>query len=339
MSNKRTVVGHYARHYCERFPKAPTNQLARKLIEELPLVFTNHNQARNAVRWHRGQNKGGDGKAALDPIAFDIESLPKSHAENIEPWKLDCTGAGLIISDLHIPYHDEAAVYAVLNDAVKRKHTDFLIINGDLCDFYALSFFCKDPTKRRFKDEIVDCQQFLRAAVKHFKRVVYKFGNHEERYSTYLFSKAAELMDLDPMQLNKLLQVVPSEDKESPPEVDPLIKQVKFIGANTIIDVGALTILHGHEAGKGMMAPVNPARGMFLRATASTMSGHLHRTSHHVENTIRRKSISCWSTGCLCGLTPDYAPVNKWDQSAAFLDFDGHDFEITPNRVINGKIY
>jgi len=37
----------------------------------------------------------------------------------------------------------------------------------------------------------------------------------------------------------------------------------------------------------------------------------------HTEMTIERKQISSWSIGCLCGLAPQFMPVNKWNHGFA----------------------
>ena len=106
------------------------------------------------------------------------------------------------------------------------------------------------------------------------------------------------------------------------------------------IQVGNLDILHGHELGKGSIAPpVNPARGFFLKTMENTLAGHLHRASQHDERSSKGKLISCWSTGCLCGLWPDYAKINKWNHSAARVDLHRGFFNVVPIRVSNGKVF
>lgn len=66
--------------------------------------------------------------------------------------------------------------------------------------------------------------------------------------------------------------------------------------------------------------------------------GHLHKASSHEETTAAGKLIACWSSGCLCGLWPKYARVNKWTHSATWLSLDRGQFSVEPWRILNGKI-
>ena len=75
----------------------------------------------------------------------------------------------------------------------------FLILNGDICDHYANSRFEADPKHRDFKVEVESVRFFLHGLRKRFPnaQIVYKHGNHEERYEKYLRAKAPELLGLE----------------------------------------------------------------------------------------------------------------------------------------------
>ena len=177
-----------------------------------------------------------------------------------------------------------------------------------------------------FRSEIEMMKGFLAELARHFKRIVYKCGNHESRYDRYMMRKAPELIGLPQFEMRAVLGV---------DEVG-----AEYVHANQVIHAGKLTILHGHEFGESVFSPVNPARGMFLRATDCTLSGHQHRTSQHNERTLQGRPIVCFSTGALCDLSPAYRPINKWDHGAALMSFDGKsEFEVQTFRVINGKAY
>ena len=104
------------------------------------------------------------------------------------------------------------------------------------------------------------------------------------------------------------------------------------------IYAGALTLLHGHELQGGISAPVNIARGLFLRAKACAIQGHNHQTSEHSEVDVRRKLVTTWSLGCLCQLHPEYARYNKWNHGFAFLDLEDGDFTIRNKRILDGRV-
>jgi hypothetical protein len=113
---------------------------------------------------------------------------------------------------------------------------------------------------------------------------------------------------------------------------------IQLIGEKRIVMLGKLPVLHGHELPKGLATPVNPARGAFLRAIDCLMIGHQHRTSEHTETTLTGKMITCWSTGCLSHLHPDYAPINRWNHGAATVTVDDEgNFTVDNFRLLKGQ--
>jgi len=104
--------------------------------------------------------------------------------------------------------------------------------------------------------------------------------------------------------------------------------------------LGKLPVLHGHEKGKGMSAPVNQARGAFLRLHHTVLEGHGHRTSGHCEPDMWGNEVFCWSTGCLADLRPEYARLNKYNHGFATVDvhadgsFDVQNMRITKDGVV-----
>ena len=86
----------------------------------------------------------------------------------------------LIISDLHIPYHDEIAVETALTVAEKET-VDTITILGDLIDFYQISTFAKNPKKKSVEQELRETKKFLEDLRARFPkaRIIYLEGNHE----------------------------------------------------------------------------------------------------------------------------------------------------------------
>jgi predicted phosphodiesterase len=321
-----SVASQAARDMCIRFPSATSLGLARKLYSEKPKLFTSVEQARNSVRYHRGERGKSMAKRAR-PVAVRKQKtlrVPKSSARLIKPYKLKAKGRGLVISDVHIPHHDEKSLLLALQYAIKQGYKDFVILNGDILDAYQLSAFVRDPRERDFGHELKLMREFLGELARHFGHVLYKLGNHERRYESYMRLKAPELLDIDEFSWSHLLRCHETG--------------VTLIPDRQVIHAGELTILHGHEYGRGVFSPVNAARGMYLRAKACSLSGHLHSTSQHNEADIRSRLVTCWSTGCLCGLTPEYAPLNRWDHGFALLEFDGRWFQVQTKRIVKGRI-
>jgi predicted phosphodiesterase len=242
-------------------------------------------------------------------------------AKKWEPFEL---GGGIrvgILSDIHIPYHDERALAAAV-DYLKRRRPDVVLLNGDYGDFYSISRFTKNPKKRNFKREIKLQRDGLKWLRSQFPkaRLVYKMGNHDERYDHWLWNHAPEISDLPQVRLPSILGCKKLG--------------IEVVGDGRPVMAGKLAIFHGHEMNGGPFAPAMPARSCFLRTTASVLVGHHHRTSTHVEPNWKHEEIACWSVGCLCDLTPEYARVNKYNQGLSLVDVgeDGQ-FEVANLRL------
>ena len=321
----RSKAGQVCAEYCAKFTKTSTHTLASKLLREQSSLFTSKEQARSLVRYYRGE-MGKKNRKKVDPEAKTTKHVivPESDAKPVKPHVLTATGKGLICGDIHMPYHDKPVLDLMFNWAIQQERTDFLILNGDIMDCYRMSRWVKDPRMRDFASELEMTQNFLRSLVSVFGAVYYKCGNHEVRYWDYMRLKAPELVGVEALSFERLLELE---------EIG-----IRYIAPTQVIHASNLTILHGHEWGRSIFSPVNPARGAFLRAHACTVSGHLHRGSHHPEPDIRGRVMSCWSHGCLCELHPEYAPLNKWDQSWLSFDFDGDWFELGLRKAINGRV-
>ena len=157
-------------------------------------------------------------------------------------------------------------------------------------------------------------------------RIIWKDGNHEERFWRYLKVKAAEFWGLEIFTLRKIL------------ELDDY--GIEYIGEMRPIKLGKMYLLHGHEYKFPISNPVNPARGLFLRAKTHALCGHFHQSSQHSDRDLSEKVITCWSTGCLCDLHPAYRPLNNWSHGFAIIDTDSTGaFHVDNLRIIDGRIY
>ena len=316
------------------WPNTPTKQLARMMIKKHKHVFPSLNAAMCAIRYRRGamgkvkrERAGVSGVAATPPSIFSATNplgLPESSAKDHEPFIMDGVGRCLILPDLHLPYHDLRALTVMLQDGV-RNECSSVLINGDLLDFHTLSRFVKDPGARSFKDERTLAKQFLGRLRELFPkaRIVFKEGNHDVRLQHFVMEKAPELYDESILGLDVLLDL---------PKFG-----IEHVKDKREILLGKLYVLHGHELPRGMSAPVNPARGAFLRAKVSVMVSHSHRTSEHTETPMDRSIVSAWSTGCGCFLRPQFEPNNSWNHGHAIVDVDSAgQFHVRNVRIHEG---
>jgi len=201
-------------------------------------------------------------------------------------------------------------------------------LNGDALDCHMISDFVKDPKKRKFKDELYAMRSFLSELRGQFPsaEIVYKEGNHEERYWRYMRVKAPELFDIDAFDFPTLTHC----DKHN----------IKWLDGKSKINIGGLSIFHGHEFGKQFLPSVNVARGLFLKTKANAMCGHHHQTAEHTERDVNGKVITCWGVGCLSELSPDYNPYSKYNHGFAIITRGiNKAFHVKNYRIHEGAIY
>lgn len=322
---QREVIADLLRKY----PDHSHRTLARAAFKTWPELFISHNSAYCAVRSFCGSrgNRSRKGRPLEKRRAEShIPPLPGSRAESWEPFQLDGAKRILILSDVHIPFHDTPALKAALKFG-DGFNPDCVLLNGDTADFFSISRYDSDPRKRDLPGEIKAVRQFLSHVRARFPkaRLVFKLGNHDERWLHFLWRKAPELLGLDVTGFDSV--------------IDAGKVGAEIVGDQRIIEVGKLSILHGHELPKGMTNPVNPARGVFLRAIDIALIGHQHRTSEHTETTMTGRTITCWSTGCLCELHPEYARINRWNHGFAAVEVSrGQHFQVRNLRIRSGAI-
>lgn len=322
------VITEMAKRICRMHPEAPTKTLARRLVRECRGAITLE-QARKRISRQFGVNGKSDLKdmrpATQRPPRTSGEQrpMPKSLAEPWTPHVMNVLGPVGIISDVHVPYHSEIAVAAAVG-FLKEENLKGLLLNGDIADFYAISRYMKDPTQRDFKGELEAVQRFIEWLRQEFPKIpiIYKLGNHEDRWQHWLWQHAAEISDDPRMSLCAWLDL----DKHN----------VTLVDDQRPVMLGKLPVLHGHELPKGMAAPVNVARGAFLRTLSTVLVGHSHRTSNHAESDMWHHETACWSTGCLCDLRPEYAKFNRWNWGFAMATIHkGGAFDVNNYRVMN----
>lgn len=324
--------------------KTPTAELCRRILEEFPshskralgrVAYSRHPERFKdlaAACWTiRSVSPGGPKRAIKSKVARRPASeaghppLPDSKAEPWEPFAID-SGRVLVMSDIHVPYHDRRALDAALalGDTFKPS---VVLLNGDAVDFHSISRFVCNPEERDLAGEVKAIRELLAhlRARFHKARIIFKLGNHEERWWHYLWGKAPELLGCSFATIESVF--------------DTAANGVEIVQDGRIILAGKLPILHGHEWRGGISTPVNPARGAFLKAIACVMQGHLHRSSEHSETTLEDRLISTWSTGCLCDLRPAYARINRWNHGFATIEVSSSgDYDVANKRVLNGKV-
>jgi len=314
------------------FPELSSKQLGVILRDRYPLVYSSP----EAGRWQIQKLRGAVGNsrrhtavAPPSPFSTLLGTIPRGVVlRDTSPFRIAGPKILGVIGDLHFPYHSREAIRAAL-DYMNERAIEGLLINGDGIDNHNQSRFQKDPHARSFEDESAAFIQFLETLHKLFPGmpIWYKEGNHEARHEAYLMSKCPEIYGHSKFQLEHIL------------ELERL--GIKYIKDKRRILFGRLAILHGHEYRGGFVAPVNPARGMYMRAKTSVLAHHFHQDSKHSAKDLHGQIVGCWTSGCLCELNPLFQPYNEWSHGfaiAELLDNAGR-FRVELKHISKGKVF
>lgn len=326
-----------ARQIVEEFPHLSKKELGKLLHKRHPLLFFSNEHGRKIVgqvtTWTTGKPGSKHGVFTKTDKHIGPLSIPRGDLNDFSHYKIGGKTIG-ILCDIHIPYHDFDALGIAIRE-LQRQNIDTLILNGDILDCYQLSRFNKEPTKMAIKEEIEMVCNFLNDLFLALPKtkIIFKFGNHEERFESFILQKAPELYGFECFELDNLIKIEYTRLFNKPLQVD-------FVKNKRIIEVGDLDIIHGHEFGASVFSPVNASRGFYLRAKANVIGGHCHQSSEHTESNINGKITGAWSIGCLSDLHPKYLPINKWNTGFAIVRRleDNGNFEVNNHKIINGKV-
>jgi len=231
----------------------------------------------------------------------------------------------VVLNDIHIPFHDTETLKSVYF-GMKDAKPDKIILAGDICDFYSISRFDKDPTRRlNLQDEVERVQTVLRDMKKKFPKVEFTFipGNHEERLQKYVLRNAPELFWLDETKLENLLGL-----KELGMEFVP----------RRWLEYRGVIFSHLDRANK---YGGYTAKNLGLDIGKPVVHTHTHKVGH-----VAMRDVDFYDNGCLCELDADYlSGPSPWRQAFMIVDYIDNQphftqIPITDHKfVFNGKLY
>jgi len=318
----------------KQYRSLPTQTLAGLIYEKNKALFTNKEAVRSALKFLRGASgKAGREKYKEDVAKYEKYSpkdlapyaeMPraKKHFKDWKPYEITCEKM-LILSDAHIPYHDAEALEAALAIG-EDAEVDCVLLNGDWADCFSVSFWEKDPSKRDFGQEIEDVLQSLEHLRGRFpdQQIVWKLGNHEERYIRYMTMKAPELLGVPKFKFENIF------------EFDQF--GIDLVDGKMPIQFQDYTIVHGHEFWGG--GGVFPAKSFFQKTKVNTISAHLHRSTFYSEKDVHGGVKRSYSMGCLADLKTDYSPMNPWDHSCIVIERGKKGAKVTNHVIEDGEI-
>lgn len=310
-------------------PDLPSRAAARIAYKDKPAYWPTLNACLNMVRSLRGAaGKSNRKNQKLPPTkALPCIGMPTPFKEFEHPEFFDVNEKGrvLVLADVHVPFHDPQALGAAVKWGKKNKANTILLL-GDALDFHGASKFEDDPEKRDLSAELQKYREFFAWLRCEFRkaRIIFKEGNHEERYESFMKRKAYELLRIDSFALPKVL------DLER--------YGVEHVNEKRKVMLGKLMAVHGHEL--RLSSPANPAKGLFNKMTCSAIAGHIHKTSTATTTTALHHQITTYTIGTLGSTRREYAVINQWDQSFGVVDVanDGA-WELNVRKVIHGQVY
>ena len=225
----------------------------------------------------------------------------------------------VVISDIHIPYQDDIAVNTAL-EFIADKQPDYIVLNGDIVDFYDLSRFNKDPDRVQcLQSELDEVEQLFKSLTKLSpkSKIYYVRGNHEKRLEIYLM-KNPELNSLKALKLPNLLGL----EKYG----------IEYVEKD--LRLGSLKIIHGDMVRK---FSAYTAKAEIETHDCSGISSHTHRGGVYYQATPERYLL--WAESfCLCDLHPHYIDYPNWQQGLLYGWIKGESFAVTPVPIVNGKV-
>ncbi len=239
------------------------------------------------------------------------------------PQKFNGIKNCLVISDIHIPFHDTVALQLIFQ-YVQDMNIDTIVILGDLLDFYQISNFSKNPKQKDVGEQICMGHKFLSDLRNRFPqaKIIYKQGNHEQRLRRQIWqSKYGSALGENflPQRL-KLKQLC--IDYEAQP-----------------FQIGNLWFLHGHQLNGGRSMAEHVVNMIFRAVNDNFIVGHFHRCQQNFFRRISGETFCGYAVGHLAKRM-DYAIINKWVQSFAIVTFDCHgDFRVASHKILNGVIH
>lgn len=312
---------------------AGSRTLARLLHEQYPHEFETVEKARSTIRTYRGQKGDAKRKQVANKEHYQAArphsslKIPEGIKQTLEPLEITKPGKYLIISDVHVPYHDAAALRIALEHGLESG-CEHCYVNGDFFDFFKCSRFDPSPERGDPKDELQIGLPILEQIAEHFKGDKYfKVGNHDARFEAYLSQRAPAVVGMEDFRLNKVLKLE--------------AMGYQYVASKQWAMLGSLAVLHGHEFPKGLTDPVNVGRGVYNRLGDGGLVGHWHKTSRHVETSgLKRRMTVAHSSGCLCDVRAEYNPMNRWNLGFVEVELrKGGDYDLRNYIIENGRVY
>lgn len=237
-----------------------------------------------------------------------------------------------ILCDPHIPHQDKDAL-ALAESLLVEIQPDYIVYNGDVCDFYQISKFDKNPNRiGKLQNDIDDTKDMFRRHNRLFPNAIKKMlgGNHEDRLERFLWTQAPALSSLDCLTIEELFETEKFGIDYIPYDCGLLVNTV------FLIMHGAISSVHSGYT----------AKRMYEKHGGCGVTGHCHKGGSF-QKRDRFGTWGWWEGWCLCRLDPDWIDHPNWVQGFTLVHFLGKRFWVeqvpilgTPLSILyGGKLY
>jgi predicted phosphodiesterase len=206
----------------------------------------------------------------------------------------------IIFPDLHIPKQDAHAI-ALVKKYARENKADVIILNGDVMDSAAFGRHGhkpKDEQVGKYFDQTYELLATLRSDFPN-ALIYWIEGNHDLWFARYIQQNARPLQNDSYFTIQKRLKL------------DEL--SIQYLTEDTALRFADMDILHGHQFFRGRAQAVNPAMTIFNTMGRNVTISHVHRVhAFHKRLPMNEVVTSCYTTGCLSELSPDYNPLASY---------------------------
>jgi len=239
-------------------------------------------------------------------------------------------GTMAVLQDTHNPFQDQRVMREV-ELFLYELQPDLLVKPGDLCDFYLLSKFDKNPQRADSLQSDLNSTKRMNVRQREIlpnSRQIVIDGNHEDRLRRYLWGTARELASLDALTIEHLYGLTENDIEHIDYEEGLLINGVFMVTHGDLIRVNS----------------AYTAKGMSDKHGGSGIHGHTHRLGSYYKRN-RFGIYGWWENGCLCSLDPDWIQNPNWQQGFSLVHFTKDRFWVEQLQIINrkfmygGKVY
>lgn len=228
-----------------------------------------------------------------------------------------------ILSDIHIPYHDQKALSVAIK-YLEDLVPDDIILNGDIIDNYNCSSYGKDPNRlHTLQDELNETKDFLKHLRNLFPsaNIIFLEGNHETRLQRRMADKAEEFGTLEALAIEEL--------------IDAKKHNVTYLDSKQQISLGDLEIFHGSIVRSESGAS---ARSHHAVTGGSLLMGHTHRMGVYYKTNKYGTHIAV-ENGFLGRMDFEYADRPNWQQGFTTVSYceDGR-FSVRQHFINDGSL-